>query len=295
MATDVLSVFWIVCGISIAYLVASVGFTYLVQQFPRRPVVDPPDWGHIEDLRLPSVEPESAIEVWRVVPDTKPIRGTVVLAHGWGRNRDRMTGRARLFAGWGFTTIMHSSRDHGGSTRRACMNAYRFAEDIGALLDWVKTPVILYGHSAGAGGAIVAAQHRQKQVQALILEGCYPYTRPALRRLYHWFHPLFGAVFGGAIVFWLNLFYRGAPDRFSPARMAPGITVPVLLIHGQRDRRFPVSFAKTLLGAFTNGNAELFIAPEAGHSDSSKAAAYPEAVAGFLSRSGWPDVTDIQK
>ena len=93
----------------------------------------------------------------RVEPDT-PSKGIVLLAHGWGRNRDRMVNRARMFGSMGYTTVIHSARDHGQSTSCRFMNAMKFCEDIEAVLNWVGEPVILYGHSAGAGGAIIAAE-----------------------------------------------------------------------------------------------------------------------------------------
>ena len=34
------------------YLMISLVLSYVVQQYPRHPVVDPPDWGVIEDLQL---------------------------------------------------------------------------------------------------------------------------------------------------------------------------------------------------------------------------------------------------
>ncbi len=72
------------------------------------------------------------LEVWRITPAQSP-RGTIILAHGWRRNRDRMMGRARFFGSLGFTTVIHSARDHGGSSSCRWMNAMKFAEDIEAV------------------------------------------------------------------------------------------------------------------------------------------------------------------
>ena len=113
------------------YGLVTLLLTYLVQQYPRKPVHDPPDWGR---------------------PDG-PSSGTVLFMHGWGRNRDRMVARARLFAGWGFTAVIHSARDHGHSSPSPMMNIMKFAQDIETVLNWLDEPVILYGHSAGAAGA----------------------------------------------------------------------------------------------------------------------------------------------
>ena len=117
------------------YLMVSLYLTYLVHRIPRRPVKDVPDWGSLTDTRIPSAD-GGFLEVWKVVPREKP-RGTVLLAHGWSRNRDRMTARARMFGEMGFTTVMHSARDHGGSSPLTFANAPRFAEDLEQVLSLI--------------------------------------------------------------------------------------------------------------------------------------------------------------
>jgi pimeloyl-ACP methyl ester carboxylesterase len=277
-----MTVIYILGGILLLYLTFTLFLTYLVQQIPRHPVDDQPDWGRITDTKIPTVE-GGFLEVWRIEPAGKS-QGTVVLAHGWGRNRDRMVARARFFGQWGFTTVIHSARDHGQSSPRRFMNAVKFAEDIEAVLDWVKEPVILYGHSAGSAGAIIAASRKSAQIELLFLEACYVNTREALLSLYRWVNPFFGIVFGPMILFWMNLFYKNKLDLFSPARLAPLIKMPVMLIHGEKDRRFPLEFARTLKQKFKAGQAELYIAKGVGHSDSSTTAGYQQALRSFLDR-----------
>lgn len=262
------------------YLLLSLVMTGVVQAYPRRPVVNPPDWGVSSDGFVAAVD-GGRLETWSVLP-LGPCCGTVVFMHGWGRNRDRMVNRARLFAGWGYRTILFSARGHGGSSRCLFMNALKFAEDIEAVLDWVGEPVILYGHSAGAGGAAIAASRNGDRVRILILEAGYDDTRQALLSLYRWVHPVFGFLFGPMILFWLDVFYANGLSRTSPGRLAGSITAPVLLIHGGADRRFPVAFARTLQARFVPGQADLYVAPGAGHSESSQTPGYGDAVERFL-------------
>ena len=265
-----------------AYILLSLILTYLVQEYPRNPVADQPDWGKILDTRIPAID-GGWLEVWRIEPDG-PSRGTVVLAHGWGRNRNRMVGRARVFGAMGFTTVLHSARDHGNSSPRRFMNAMKFCEDIEAVLDWVARPVILYGHSAGAGGSILAAARNAHRIQLLFLEGCYAYTKEALLGLYRWFNWYIGTCFGPAIIFWMDLFYRSDINLTSPALIAPDITMPVMVIHGERDQRFPAAYAHTLKNSFKPGQAEIYVAPGAGHSGSSQTPGYAAAIKVFLDR-----------
>jgi pimeloyl-ACP methyl ester carboxylesterase len=275
-------------GLLAALVVASLLLTYVVQEIPRRPVVDPPDWGNIADVRIPAIDGR-LLEVWRVEP-AGGSRGIVLLMHGWGRNRDRMVSRARLFGRMGFTTVLPSARDHGGSTSCRFMNAMKFAEDIEAVQRWVDAPIILYGHSAGSGGAIIAAARNPQAVRLLLLEGVYVRTREALLSLYTWVNPLFGRVCGPVILFWLNLFYRGRLDEIDPCRLAREVRVPVMLVHGARDRRFPAAFARRLQACFRPGQAALFIAPQAGHSDASASPEYPVVIQGFVD-AHWPPPT----
>ena len=265
------------------YLVLTLVAAYLVQKFPRRPVKDPPDWGRVSDTRIPAVD-GGCLEVWRIDP-AGGCRGVVLLVHGWGRNRDRMVNRARIFSRWGFVTIIHSARDHGRSSACRFVNAVTFAEDIEAVLAWVGQPVILYGHSAGAAAAVIAASRNADMVRLLILEACYAHTREALLSLYRWVNPFFGRVFGSMILFWMALFYRADLETLSPAHLAPLIQVPVMLVHGEKDRRFPLAFAQALLKHFKQGQARLYVAKGAGHSDSSRTSGYEAAVQQFLTQS----------
>jgi pimeloyl-ACP methyl ester carboxylesterase len=262
------------------YLLLTLFLTYLVQQIPRNPVEDPPDWGRVLDTTIPAVDGGS-LEVWRIEPEGES-RGIVVFAHGWGRNRDRMVARARIFAQWGFTAVIHSARDHGNSSPKKFMNTTRFAEDIEAVIKWVAEPVILYGHSAGSGGAIAAAGRNESMVRLLFLEASYAYTKEALLSLYRWVNPFLGALLGPMILFWMDLFYRGAPDQYSPARLAKHITAPVMIIHGEKDRRFPLSFALKLKQSFSHDRVSVYIAKGADHSESSQTPGYRDAVKSFI-------------
>ncbi len=274
--------FGLIAGSTAAYLSLSLAMAYGVHRFPRSPVQEPPDWGHVTDTRIPAVD-GGELEVWRVEPEG-PSRGTVLLAHGWSRNRDRMVGRARVFGGLGYTTLIHSARDHGGSTPYRFMNAFRFAEDIETVMAWEGGPMCLYGHSAGAAGAIIAAHRNRRAVRLLFLEGCYARTRKALASLYAHHIPVVGKAFAPAIVAWMHLFYLGRMDTVDPVRLASDLDVPVLLIHGARDAAFPLDYARELRDAFPAGRAELFVAPGSDHSSSSLTPQYPTAIRAFLER-----------
>lgn len=265
-----------------AYLLFTLLLSFAMQRFPRNPVEDKPDWGRVTDTNIRARD-GGHLEVWRVEPEG-PSRGTIVLAHGWGRNRDRMVPRARLFAQLGFTTVMHSARDHGGSSPTRLVNAVMFAQDIESVIDWVAEPVLLYGHSAGAAGAIIAAHEYQAKIRLLFLEASYADTKAGLLSLYKWANWFFGTFIGPMIIMWWNLIYRGAMDRFSPINIAPVLKMPVMIIHGEKDQRFPLHFAHTLRRGFLHDQVDMYIAPGADHSGASLTPGYPAAVKAFIDR-----------
>jgi uncharacterized protein len=270
----------------VVYFFISLGLTYIVHQFPRSPVDDVPDWGNVIDTKIPAKE-GGFLEVWRVEPEGKP-KGIVLFAHGWGRNRGRMVARARIFGKWGFTTVIHSARDHGKSSKRKFMNAVRFAEDIESVMNWIGEPVLLYGHSAGSAGAIIAAHRNHGKVSLLFLEASYAYTKEALKSLYKWFNAFFGIFFAPVILCFMDILYRNNIDSISPALLAPDIKIPVMIVHGEKDARFPLRFAEKLKQSFNPGLAELFVAKGADHSESSLTRGYNKAVKNFIDRhQGW--------
>ena len=273
---------YIATGLILLYGILTLIMTYMVQKFPRRPVRDVPDWGNLKDLVIPSID-GGFLEVWVVEPPS-PSRGKVVLAHGWSRNRDRMVSRARVFARMGFTAVLYSARDHGGSSPCSLMNAFRFTEDMESILKWLNEPVILYGHSLGAVAALTAAAKNRGLVKALFLEGCYAKTKEALLSIYRRYNLVFGILFGHAIVFWFDLFTKFRLEQSSPLFLASRVTIPVLLIHGEADKTFPLHHAWRLRDGFPGGTAELFVAPGADHSSSSLAKGFPEAIREFTDR-----------
>jgi pimeloyl-ACP methyl ester carboxylesterase len=264
------------------YLILALGLAYLAHRMPRQPVNDLPDWGRVIDTRIPAAG-GGELEVWRIEPEGKS-RGTVLLAHGWSRNRNRMVARARIFGHMGFSTVLHSARDHGESSKKRLMNALRFAEDIETVMDWINEPVLLYGHSIGAAGAVIAASRRTKRVRLLFLEGCYARTREALLSLYRNQNRFFGPLFAPMMLLWMDIFYRFRLDTVSPVRLAPSINLPVLIIHGGRDQNFPLHHAWRLRDAFPPGRAELFVSLESDHSSSSLDPGFPAAIMAFVER-----------
>jgi len=278
-------VLYILIGFILFFLLLSLFFTYFVHQIPRNPVVDPPNWGKITDTHITSID-GGYLEVWRIEPDL-PSKGTILFAHGWGRNRDRMVKRARIFAEWGYTAVIHSARDHGRSSPKKLMNAIRFSEDIEAVLNWIDEPVYLYGHSAGAAASVIVAHGKADRVKLLFLDACFANTHEALLSLYRSHNKFFGLIFGPMILLWMRLFFGKQIDATHPEKLSSKLKVPVMILHGDKDTKFPLSMAIALKNSFLAEQVvDFYIAEGMEHGEASGGAGYHSAVKAFLKRYG---------
>lgn len=267
-----------------AYAAATLGLAIYAHRRPRSPVCDPPDWGVCEDTVVPARDGDrngGLIEVWRVWPEGREL-GRAVFCHGFSRNRDKMTPRARGLGRAGFTTVLLSARDHGQSSRLRLPSVGTFAEDIRAAVARAGPPVILYGHSLGAAAAVMAAAQNPEAVRLLILEGCFPRVWAAQLRLYRAFHPVLGTIFGPGVLFWSEAFQGFRQSAMDPVRHAGKVRCPVLILHGERDEKFPPRYAEAMRRAFAPGQAEVFLVPGGDHTGAGEREAAKEAVIDFV-------------
>ncbi|MCK4793902.1 MAG: alpha/beta hydrolase, partial [Desulfobacteraceae bacterium] len=95
---------------------------------------------------------------------------------------------------------------------------------------------------------------------------------------------VFGMFFAPMVVWWMDVFYRHGLDSISPTKLASGIDLPVLIIHGEKDQNFPPHHVRSLKNSFPAGRAEVFIAKDTDHSSSSLQPEYPTVIREFVDR-----------
>ena len=94
----------------------------------------------------------------------------------------------------------------------------------------------------------------------------------------------FGIFFAPMVVVWMEIFYGKGLDAISPVNLTPGIDLPILIIHGEKDRKFPLHNAWRLRDSFPAGRAELFVAKGSDHSSASLTSEYPGVIQDFVDR-----------
>ncbi|MEX2535474.1 MAG: lysophospholipase [Trueperaceae bacterium] len=197
-------------------------------------------------------------------------RGVVVLAHGYGEHAGRYDDLAGELTGRGFEVHALDFAGHGKSAGRRgeVADFYNLVRDLGAFVDEVRsqTPGLrcgLMGHSVGGAVSAILCSRSPSPVDALVLSAPYlrhgepvPQRRLRLLQLLARFLPRLGvnrvdpdylsrlpaeveAYRNDPLVFHGKASAQTALELLKGVQaleLAPHLTVPLLLIHGNQDR-----------------------------------------------------------
>ena len=184
------------------------------------------------------------------VPPGDPEAPVVVVFHGNAGNAgDRAAKFTSLVAG-GYGLFLAEYRGYGGNPGTPTESG--LIADSESVLEWLNAEgfgearLVLYGESLGSGVALALAQTRR--VRAIVLEAPFTSIGDAAQQHY----PFVPAK-------WL------VKDRFDNLAKIRDIGVPILVLHGERDRVMPSSHGEKLAEAAPRAALHLF--PEAGHND----------------------------
>ncbi|MFW6020823.1 MAG: alpha/beta hydrolase [Guyparkeria sp.] len=178
-------------------------------------------------------------------------RGSVVVAHGWGTNRETMLPLARSLQAEGWHVLLFDMRNHGESDPDDYSSMPRFAEDIEASVDWIRAqpgigeaPVALLGHSVGGAAALLAASRRD-DIAAVVSLSTFAHPADMMRRWLRWKKLPFFPV-GWYVLRYVERVIGHRFDSIAPIHTLPRAQCPVLLVHGRDDPVIPVADAERL-------------------------------------------------
>lgn len=189
-----------------------------------------------------------ALDAVFVEPAAAAARAAVLLCHGIGETVEQWFGVQQLLAAHGVASLVFDYSGYGKSTGRADWD--RFELDtiaaFGALHDrQPELPLSVLGFSLGSGVA-TAAIHRIAAQRLILCEAFTSFRRAALsigipRPLTRFVPPIWHA-----------------QPRLAQCRL------PVLIVHGEKDRLFPVAMARELAG-WCEPHAEVVVVAKTTH------------------------------
>ena len=190
-------------------------------------------------------------------------RTAIVLIHGWGGNAAHLLPLAAPLHAAGHAVLLLDARCHGRSDDDSFASMPRFAEDLDAGIDWLRsradgeTPEIaVAGHSVGAAAALLAASRRH-DIDAVVSLAAFAHPEEVMRRF----------IAARRIPFvplgWYALRYVEWVIGYRFAAIAPENTIrrvrcPALLLHGTEDATVPPEDSRRLAARAT-GNARLLL------------------------------------
>jgi uncharacterized protein len=188
----------------------------------------------------------------------------LAILHGWGSNAEMMLPLARPLHAAGYGLLFFEARNHGRSDDDDYSSLPRFAEDIECAIAWLRLQaevdpqrIGLFGHSVGAGAALLAAS-RCKDIRAVVSLSAFSHPASMMRR---WlstkgipFWPL-----GAYIVAYVQHVIACRFEDIAPCNTIRRVSCPVLLIHAGDDKTVPVQDAYEIHANRTGEQVRLLI------------------------------------
>jgi len=192
---------------------------------------------------------KNVLDAVLVQPQMGASRASLLLCHGIGETVELWHGVQQLLAENGVASLVFDYAGYGRSSgffnasqaERDAIAAFHFLE-----LQTAPMPVAILGLSLGSG--VAAAIINRVPAHRLVL--CAAFT--SLRKA------------SGSVGVPRSL-WPGVPPIWNTEEVLGNCSIPVLIVHGDKDRLFPVRMARELAECCP-GNCELAIIPGATHS-----------------------------
>jgi pimeloyl-ACP methyl ester carboxylesterase len=237
------------------------------------------DSASFQDMELKASD-DAVLRAWFMRPHDAN-GNVVILLHGVSDNRLGMYGYGKWLLANRYSVLLPDARAHSLSTGLASYGL-READDIHRWIDWIETtehPRCVFGLGESMGAAqLLQSLPLERRFCAIVAESPFAtfrevayarfgrefHTGPWLGRTF--FHPTVDAGF-----LYVRLRYGLNMEEASPARAVEASKIPILLIHGLRDRNIP-NYHSDWIQSHNPADILVWKVPGAGHTGAHAAA-----------------------
>ncbi len=219
------------------------------------------------------VENQDGLKLHGYYIETDPNANKVVLLlHGYTRAFPMSMQFAELYTNKGFNILAIDQRAHGESEGTYTSYGYYEKYDIDTWIEWIRnnvgmnTTIGLHGISLG-GGTALEYLHINQFVKFVIADCPYSDLAELIRYQIRYRYKAPNFIFYYTIGFLIKLYAQFRLSDVRPIAAVAKSELPILFIHGNRDRFIPTYMSKNLYEAKQKGLKRLWIAENAGHSD----------------------------
>ena len=281
-------VIYIIIGVISVLVVLFVLMIKGYKNSPRPHRISPGNYDiSCEEVRIPTKNNRMLYGWWIPVhPECNETYPTVILVHGWNRNLERLVPYIKQLYGKGYNLLAFDSRNHGSSDPDGYSSMLKFAEDIFASVDFLKTRpcadnnrVGVIGLSIGGAASIYASAH-DKRIKKVITVGAFANPEDIMASEFKKRKVPYPLV-------WLFLKFvqfriKVSFDEIAPVNNIKKPEAEILLVHGTNDDVVPYTEAEKLLSASDKEKVQLLTLPGSAHSNCHEHPAFWEKIENFL-------------
>lgn len=197
-------------------------------------------------------------------------RGIIILLHGIRSGKEAYINLSKRLSREGYHSIALDLRGHGESGGRHCAFGVKEKDDVSALIDYLHStegqglPIGIWGRSLGGAVGLQALGYDDR-ITFGVIESTFSDFRAIV-------HDYFSYHAGFNIPWFTNyLVDRAAaiagfdPAEASPRRYCEKIEQPVLLVHGDTDKRIDVKYALENYTSMSSVQKYWLVVEGAGH------------------------------
>jgi pimeloyl-ACP methyl ester carboxylesterase len=256
------------------FLVSPLLFSFLVTRATTRPadavLMDTPASYEVDyiDVEFPSHD-GLTLRGW--LTEGAKSKPTLIACHGLFRNRQELLERSSRLSKEGFSVLLFDFRSHGKSEEASISLGLLESLDVLGAYEFLRQThgreqVVLMGVSMGAVATLHAAGRVRPDLEAIVVDSPFLSLQDTLVHHTKLFFGLPSFPFADIFVWNMARINGYEAEDLDTLQTVRGLkNVPILMLHGQDDRRIPLPTAQTLFQAIPSESKKLVIFPGAGH------------------------------
>lgn len=197
------------------------------------------------------------------------VKGTIILLHGIRSSKECFIGLSNKLSKLGFNTVALDSRAHGESGGVHCTFGVKEKKDISALINTLSKEGIIgnigiWGRSLG--GAIgLQALATEKRIKFGIIESTFSDFK-TITNDYFTYHTGFNSkILTSYLVYRAGKIAKFNPKDARPIKYCEKIEQPILIVHGDKDKRINIRYAKNNFSKIPSSKKEFIEIKNANH------------------------------